>query len=447
MSSRRDFIKKAAATTAGVSMAFKASASSYSRIIGANDRINLCFMGLGRRVGAYYDGLDKEHNTHLQYLCDVKRSQIDRALKNLKGRTDSTPQQTDNIRQVLDDSEVDAVFIAAPDHWHAPGAIMALDAGKHVYVEKPCAHNPQEAEVMVAKQKATGKVVQMGNQQRSSGHTIEIINEIHNGVIGKPYRAVAFYNNRRGEVPQQKKQAPPSDLNWDLFQGPAPRQDYYDDIWNYNWHWYGWKWGTAEAGNNAIHELDIARWALQVDYPEHVHVDASKQHFSDDGWEMYDNMYATFNFDNDRVINWDGKSRNGYPTYGEGKGRGTVIYGTEGAVFVDRGEYMLYDRRGDLIKRTSEASDEGGLALGGGGSTSTRHIVNFFDTIRGQGELTAPIEDGAKSNHLALLANIAYRTNSAFDVDSATGRAYDKEAMQLWSREYEPGWEIGQMKS
>lgn len=447
MSSRRDFIKKAAATTAGVSMAFKASASSYNRIIGANDRINLCFMGLGRRVGAYYDGLNKEHNTHLKYLCDVKRSQIDRALKNLKGRIDYTPQQTDNIKQVLEDSEVDAVFIAAPDHWHAPGAIMALDAGKHVYVEKPCAHNPQEAEVMVAKQKATGKVVQMGNQQRSSGHTIEIINEIHNGVIGKPYRAVAFYNNRRGEVPQQKKQAPPSDLNWDLFQGPAPRQDYYDDIWNYNWHWYGWKWGTAEAGNNAIHELDIARWALQVDFPEHVHVDASKQHFSEDGWEMYDNMYATFNFGDDKVINWDGKSRNGYPTYGEGKGRGTVIYGTEGAVFVDRGEYMLYDRRGDLVKKTSEASDEGGLALGGGGSTSTRHIVNFFDTIRGQGKLTAPIEDGAKSNHLALLANIAYRTNSAFDVDSATGRAYDKEAMQLWSREYEPGWEIGQMKS
>lgn len=445
MSSRRDFIKKAAATTAGVSMAFKAS--SYSRIIGANDRINLCFMGLGRRVGAYYDGLNKEHNTHLKYLCDVKKSQIDRALKNLKDHIKYTPEQTDNIKQVLDDSEVDAVFIAAPDHWHAPGAVMAMDAGKHVYVEKPCAHNPHEAEVMVAKQKATGKVVQMGNQQRSSGHTIEIINDIHNGAIGKAYRAVAFYNNRRGEVPHQKKQAAPADLNWDMFQGPAPRQAYFDDIWNYNWHWYGWTWGTAEAGNNAIHELDIARWALQVDYPEHVHVEASKQHFEDDGWEMYDNMYATYKFGDSKVINWDGKSRNGYSTYGDGKGRGTVIYGTEGTVFVDRGEYKLYDRRGDLVKESSGGSDESGLALGGGGSTSTQHIMNFYDTIRGKGKLTAPIEDGAKSNHLALLANISYRTNKPFDVDSTTGRAYDKDAMQLWSREYEPGWEIGQMKS
>ena len=441
MSSRRDFIKKAAATTAGVSMALKAS--SYNRIIGANDRINLSFMGLGRRVGAYYDALNKEYNTELMYLCDVKQSQIDRAMGDLKDRIKYTPKQTDDIRKVLEDKNVDAVFIAAPDHWHAPGTIMALDAGKHVYVEKPCAHNPHEAEVMVARQKSTGKMVQMGNQQRSSGHTNEIINEIHNGVIGKPYRAVAFYNNRRGEVPHQTKQAPPSDLNWALFQGPAPRQDYHDDIWNYNWHWYGWKWGTAEAGNNAIHELDIGRWALGVDFPEHVHVQASKQNFEDDGWEMYDNMYATYNFGDDKVINWDGKSRNGYATYGENKGRGTVIYGTEGTVFVDRGEYKLYDRKGDLIKESSEESDESGMALGGGGSTSTRHIVNFFDAIRGEATLNAPIEDGAKSNHLALLANIAYRTGKSFDLDPATGKAYDKDAMKLWSREYEPGWEIG----
>ena len=441
MSSRRDFIKKAAATTAGMPFAFKAS--SYKRIIGANDRINLCFMGLGRRVGAYYDSLDKKSNTQLMYLCDVKQSQIDRTMERIKDRIKYTPKQTDDIRQVLDDQDVDAVFIAAPDHWHAPGTVMALDAGKHVYVEKPCAHNPHEEEVMVAKQKSTGKMVQMGNQQRSSIHTIEIINDIHNGAIGKPYRAVAFYNNRRGEVPKQTKQAPPADLNWELFQGPAPHQDYYDDIWNYNWHWYGWNWGTAEAGNNAIHELDIARWALGVDFPQHVHVDASKQHFPDDGWEMYDQMYASFRFDDGKVINWDGKSRNGYATYGDGKGRGTVIYGTEGTVFVDRGEYKMYDRNGDLVKSSATETDESGLALGGGGSTSTQHIANFFDAIRGMGELAAPIEDGAKSNHLAMLANIAYRANKSFDVDSATGRAYDKHAMQLWSREYEPGWEIG----
>ncbi len=424
--------------TAGLTIATASSAASYRRIIGANDRINVCFMGLGRRVGAYYPSLAKKYNARLAYLCDVKQSQIDRALGNLKDHIDYTPQQTDDIRRVLDDPEVDAVFMATPDHWHAPGAIMAMHAGKHVYLEKPCAHNPHEAEIMVATQQSTGKLVQMGNQQRSSDHTIEIMKEIHEGVIGEPYKAVAFYSNGRGEVPHQVRQAPPADLNWDLFQGPAPRQEYYHDIWNYNWHWYGWKWGTAETGNNAIHELDLGRWALQVDYPESVHVDASKQHFKEDGWEMYDTMYATFHYADGKEIHWDGKSRNAYQTYGAG--RGTLIFGTEGSVFVNRSEYRLYDRGGNLVKQ-SEKANESGLALGGEGVISTAHVTNFFEAIRGKETLHAPIADGAKSNHLALLANIAYRTSGSFDLDSSTGRIYDREAMKLWSREYEPGWE------
>lgn len=437
MTTRRDFIKKSALSSAGLAVAMKAS--SYSRIVGANDRVAIAYMGLGRRVGAYFPLLDLKHQIELAYLCDVKQSQITKTQQAISGLISYTPKTTDDFRKILDDKKVDAIFMATPDHWHAPGAIMALDAGKHVYVEKPCAHNPREAEVMVAKQKSTGLKVQMGNQQRSSSHTIEIIRDIHNGVIGEAYSAVAFYQNNRGRVPHQVKQAPPVDLNWDLFQGPAPRQDYYHDIWNYNWHWYGWQWGTAETGNNAIHELDIARWALQVEYPEHVHVDAEKRHFKDDGWEMYDSMDATFKFSGGKKISWDGKSRNGYNTYGSG--RGTIIYGTEGSVFVNREHYKLYDRSGKLI-RESAKTDEQGTALGGGGESSVEHCLNFIESIRGKAKLNAPIDMGVVSNHMALLANIAYRTGKSFDIDSSTGRAYDKDAMKLWSREYEPGWEI-----
>ncbi|MEQ9306681.1 MAG: gfo/Idh/MocA family oxidoreductase, partial [Marinoscillum sp.] len=266
-----------------------------------------------------------------------------------------------------------------------------------------------------------------------------IIRDIHQGVIGRAYKAVAFYSNQRGKVPQMVKQAPPSDLNWDLFQGPAPKQAYYHDIWNYNWHWYGWKWGTAETGNNAIHELDIGRWALQVDYPDRVAVEAKKQHFVDDGWEMYDTMYATFDFQEDKSIVWDGKSRNAFPTYGAD--RGTIIYGTEGSVFVNRSHYKLFDRSGKLV-RSSEKTNESGTALGGGGSTSTAHINNFFETIRGKEQLNAPIADGAISNHMALMANVAYRVGHSFEMDRLTGKAYDRDAMALWSRTYEPGWEV-----
>lgn len=438
MATRREFIRNSALATAG--LGFSMSAASYNNILGSNDRVNLCFMGLGRRVPGYYAILPKKFNTKLLYLCDVKKSQVDKALLDIKDTIDYKPNIEEDIRKILENKDLDAVFIATPDHWHAPAAIMTMDAGKHVYVEKPCAHNPREAEVMVAKQKSTGKHVQMGNQQRSSAHTIQIVNEIRNGLIGRPYRAVAIYNNKRGEVPVPVKQAAPSDLNWELFQGPAPRQDYYHDIWDYNWHWYGWNWGTAESGNNAVHELDVARWALEVDYPESVHVDAAKQHFLDDGWEMYDTMYATFKFADNKTIVWDGKSRNGYNTYGGG--RGTLIYGSEGTVFVDRGKFKVFDRDGKIVKESGQVSDEEGLALGGGGDATTSHAVNLLEAIRGKEKLRAPIEDAAKSNHMALLANISYRTGKTLAIDDLSGRAVDPDAKKLWSREYAPNWEI-----
>lgn len=437
MSSRRDFIKKTTITTAGLSFAMKAS--SYTNIIGANDRVNVCFMGLGRRVGAYFPSLDKQYNSKLLYLCDPKQSQVDKNLNALKSFIDYVPKQEEDIRKILEDKKVDAIFVATPDHWHAPATVMALDAGKHVYVEKPCAHNPNEAEIMVARQQDTGKMVQMGNQQRSSAHTIKIISDIHNGKIGMPYKALAFYSNGRGEVPIQQQQAPPADLNWDLFQGPAPRRDYTHNTWNYNWHWYGWDFGTAETGNNSVHELDVARWALQVDYPNEVKVNASKKHFLDDGWEMYDTMYSSFLFDGDKEIVWDGKSRNSMKTYGSG--RGVIIYGSEGSVWVNRSHYELYDRKGDLIEKSNE-TNESGTALGGGGDMSTQHVNNFYEAIRGKATLNAPIQDGAISNHMALLANIGYRANKTLPIDSQTGRIKDQESMKFWKREYAPGWEM-----
>lgn len=438
MSSRRKFIKKTALATAGLSFAMKAS--SYNAIMGSNDRINMCFMGLGRRVPGYYPAVNDQFNTKLLYLCDVKQSQVTRAMGELSEFIDYKPKVEEDIRKILNDKNLDVVFIATPDHWHAPATVMALNAGKHVYLEKPCAHNAREGEILVERQKATGKLVQMGNQQRSSDHTIEIIKEIHNGIIGSPYKAVAIYNNQRGEVPLQKKQAPPADLNWDLFQGPAPRQDYYDNIWDYNWHWYGWKWGTAETGNNAVHELDVARWALGVDFPESVHVDAAKQHYKEDGWEMYDTMFATFKFADDKTICWDGKSRNAYNTYGTG--RGTLIYGSEGSVLVDRGRYKVFDRGGKLMKESKGNTNEGGLALGGGGDTTTRHVENLLESIRGKETLNAPIADAVKSNHMALLANLSYQAGKPFNVDSKTGKALDQDVSAMWGRTYEPGWEI-----
>ena len=441
-SNRRDFIKKVAVGTAGVAVGGSAlgmSAKSYSKIIGANERLNVAIVGLGRRLEAYIEPVSlKETNVELVYLCDVMKSQREKAAQTFSRHIDYKPKLENDVRKVIDDSKVDLIFNATPDHWHTPGAILAMKGGKHVYLEKPCSHNMWENEMVVAATEKYNKVVQMGTQQRTSDHTIKIINEIHNGKIGTPYKALAFYTNNRGRVPNQKRVPVREGLDWELFQGPATRREYTEETWDYNWHWYGWNYGTGETGNNATHELDVARWALNVDYPERVDVQAEKRHFLDDGWEMYDTMYLTFKFSNNTVINWDGKSREGYKTYGYD--RGTIIFGSEGTVFVDRNKYVLYDRNGKVIDESKGGSNEAGTALGGGGDMTTAHVANFFETIRGKEKLNAPISNGVISQAMVHYSNIAYRIGKGFEIDDKTGKMLDRDAMKLWGREYAPGW-------
>ena len=441
---RRDFMRNLTFSAVGVGFAGVAqgfTAKSYNRIMGANDRLNVALMGCGRRVSAYYDALkNKNNNVDLAYICDVMKKQREKVGKDLSGKVEGNAKLVADIHDVWNDKSVDAIFNATPDHWHAPGTWMAMQAGKHVYIEKPCSHNPREGELLVAFQQKYGKVIQMGNQQRSAKESQEIIGEIHKGVIGDVYKALAFYSNSRGAVPIEKKAPVPDGLDWELWQGPAPHREYTDNTWDYNWHWYGWHWGTAETGNNATHELDVARWALQATYPEKVEVEAAKRHFANDGWVMYDTMDATFRFPGNKIIQWDGKSRSGYNTYGSD--RGTIIYGSEGTVFVNRNGYTLFDRMGKKVRDSKSTGNEAGTALGGGGDMTDAHVANFFNVIRGkETKLNSPIEEGAISQMMCHYANISYRIGKSFQVNTQNGHILDKDGMKLWDRQYEKGWE------
>lgn len=438
---RRNFIKKSALGGLGLASAASMgmSAQSYNNIIGSNDRLHVAIAGLGRRLGAYYSPIArKESNVKLAYLCDAKKSQMTRAAKRFKNHINYNPKLEQDIFKILDDNKVDVLINAMPDHWHTPGAIMAMKSGMHVYVEKPSSCTMEENELLVKAANKYSKVVQMGNQQRSSAHTQQVIQKIHNGAIGQAYKAIAFYSNGRGEVPHQKKSSIPKGLDWNLWQGPAVHREYTSETWDYNWHWYGWNYGTAEMGNNATHELDVARWALNVNFPKMVEVDSDKRHFVNDGWEMYDTMLARFSFEDNKVIEWDGKSRNAYNTYGSG--RGVIIYGTEGSVFVNRGHYKLFDRNGKLVEEVSSGGKEGGVTLGGGGDMSTLHVMNFFETIRGKSSLNAPIADANISMAMVHYANVSSRIKQNFEVDDVKGTMFNRDAMEHWGKPYQESW-------
>ena len=229
MVTRREFLDALAVGAAG--MAVGTTAKSYGRILGSNDRLNFAVIGLNSRAYAHLSALKANRSAaRVAYVCDVDTNILQKFAKSVRQEMGDAPVAEKDFRRILEVKDVDAITIAAPDHWHTPMAIAGLQAGKHVYVEKPCSHNPAEGEMLVQAQQKYRKVVQMGTQQRSSPHTLEVVERIHGGLIGRPYLAKAWYVNVRKSIGTGKEAPVPTQLDWDLWQGPAPRRPYKDNV-------------------------------------------------------------------------------------------------------------------------------------------------------------------------------------------------------------------------
>ena len=435
MITRREFLDSLAVGAA--SLAVGTAAKSYERILGSNDRLNFAVIGLNGRAYAHLAALKANQSAaRISHVCDVDSN----ILKKFAGRTQQemgeAPATDKDFRAILEGKDVDAITIATPDHWHAPMAIAGLQAGKHVYVEKPCSHNPAEGEMLVQAQQKYGKLVQMGTQQRSSPHTTEIVEKIHTGLIGRPYYAKAWYSNVRKSIGIGKEAAVPQQLDWDLWQGPAPRRPYRDNVHPYNWHWLR-IYGTGETLNNGTHEVDVCRWALGVDYPQRVTSSGGRYHFKDD-WQFYDTLVTSFEYEY-AMLSWEGKSCQGMKFYG--RDRGSAIMGTTGTVLVDRDGYEIYDLKGAKTNEFKVGGSTSSADLVGADSMTDAHFANFIAGIRNGEKLNAPISVGNVAVTMLQLSNIAWEVNRELHLDTRDGRIQnDPDAMKMWSRQYERGW-------
>jgi len=435
---RRDFVKSTGVAGLGLGLVggvFPAFGKN-----APNEKVVVAVMGLNGRGGGLTNEIARMDGYEIAYICDVDERAVEKGIEiTMKHQNQKKkPKGIKDFRKALDDKDVDAIVIAAPDHWHTPASIMALQAGKHVYVEKPCGHNPKEGEMLVDAQKKYGKIVQMGNQQRSAEESIEAINEIRKGVIGTPYFGKAWYANTRGPIGNGNSAPIPEWLDYELWQGPAPREDYQDNLIHYNWHWFK-KWGTGEICNNGTHEIDICRWALGVDYPIQVSSNGGRYHYEDD-WEFYDTQIANFDFEDNKTITWEGRSCNGRPV--EGRGRGSAIYGTEGTMIIDRNGYELYDKDNKLVKNVTPETKNATMDTVGGDRLTALHFINFQDAIRTGVSQNSPIDEGHKSVLLCHLGNIAQEVGESLTINPKNGHIENnKEAMKMWGREYAPGWE------
>ncbi len=407
--------------------------------MGSNDRLNFAILGLNGRGHAHLAALQAIGSTaRVSHICDVDSNILKKFSSDAEKSLGYAPAATGNFHEILDAKDVDAITIAMPDHWHTPMAILGLKAGKHVYVEKPSSHNPREGELLVLAQQKYGKLVQVGDQQRSWPATIKIIQQIHDGLIGETYLAKSWYVNRRPPMGIGKVVPVPATLDWNLWQGPAPRSEYKDNIHPYNWHWLR-RYGTGESLNNGTHELDICRWALQADYPDTVTATGGRYQDKDD-WEFYDTLITNFRYPN-KTISWEGRSCQGMRVYG--RDRGSAIHGTKGTVIIDRAGYEVYDWRGRKTDEFSSGHASPTSDLISQDSMTNGHFTNWINAIRTGEKLNSPIQVANISVTMLLLSNISWIVNRDLKLDPKTAHIKsDPDAMKLWGREYEKGWEV-----
>lgn len=433
--------------------------SQASRVFGAasSDRLRFAIVGcheLGRGFAVMQAAL-RNPGVEIACVCDVDSRAMDFASDWLVKSGYPAPRKEKDFRKVLEMKDIDGVISETPDHFHAYSAVMAMRAGKAVYVEKPCAFCPAELEVILKTWKATGRVMQVGSQRRSIPQYAQAIRELQaEKFLGDVRVARVWYNTLRQPIGKGKVSAPPEWFDWDLWQATAPREPFRDNIVPYQWHWFK-AWGTGECGNNSPHFLDVSRWALgEEEYPVEVTSEGGRFWMPpDDDWQWYDTQNAMFKYRDGRVITWEcqcGCATKPYMNFSTG----SMLQGTKGAMFFQPwsgNDVILFDTKGKELKRWKGEEGRpvgdgtGNRAGGGAGDTTPEHFGNFCDAIRANDprRAVANAEVGVKSSYLSLLGNVAYYAGGKVGIDPQTGRPVGCPAAErIWSREYAKGWEL-----
>lgn len=434
---RRTFIKKS--TAAATLVGFAGMAPSLNAI-GASNKLRFAVIGSNGRGSQLARVFQPLNGVTINYVCDPDTLAGDKGRAAVLESGGAEPKYVKDFRTALEDKDIDAVIVATPDHWHTPAALLALQAGKHVYVEKPLSHNPAEGEMMVqAMKKYPNLRIQLGNQRRSSPAVKKAVELIKGGRLGRAYHAKCWYARNRGSIGTGKVVPVPTNLDWNLWQGPAVREEYRDNVVHYNWHWF-WNWGTGESANNGMHEFDVARWAMGLNFPSKV-TSTARRHRFDDDWEFWDIQNVGFDYEAENAsISWEGHSVDGLQQFGSG--RGCIVFCDEGQIQISENHYTIMDKDGNVIEESGvKASNDTTNTVAPTADLTKLHAQNLVDSIRGNTTLNSPMDEGHKSTMMCHYANIAQKTESVLVIDQKTGMfKNNRAATNMWKRNYAPGW-------
>jgi len=390
----------------------------------ASGTVVLALMGANNRGSQLAERFAKVPGVEFAYVCDPDERAIAKGIDAAASGGRRRPTGVKDFRRALDDPAIDGLVCAAPNHWHAAATVLACAAGKHVYVEKPCSQTPDEGERMIAAAERAKRVVQVGVQRRSGPLYREAMARIHDGVIGDVLLAKGWYYADRPSIGRGQEVAVPAWLDYDLWQGPAPERPYRDNLIHYNWHWF-WHWGNGELGNNGVHTIDLARWALGVDFPTRVTAMGGRYRFDDDQ-QTPDTHTVTWDCGG-KLLVWEGLSWT--TALKPMPDVGVELRGSNGSMVVTDAGCSVYDPAGKLVDQTK------------GSRGDTEHLENFLAAVRGDASVNSSIVEGHRSALMCHLGNMAYRLEKPLEIDATTGRPRDVDAMaKYWSREYRPGW-------
>ena len=428
---RRGFMNASAGlvTAAAVASAAKLGAAK------AASPLNIALIGCGGMGTAHLRLLAARKDLRLAYVCDVDANRLSAAAKIVE-QNGGSPKAVKDMRQVLDDKSVEAVWMATPDHWHSPGAILAVNAGKHVYVEKPVSHNVREGRLLVEAARKNNRVVQVGTQSRSTGHCLRAIEVLKSGAIGEVLVAKAWNSQLRGSIGKQQPSEPPPHLDFDLWLGPAPERKYQSNLLHGIWRWW-YDFGAGDIGNDGVHDIDVARWGLGVTTPPSTVAALGSKFFFDDDQQFPDTQYCVFEWPGDgkpgskRQLIFE--QRDWSPYAQEGYENGAAFYGTKGMMLVGHTSgFQVFGPRNKPGEKVTGAID------------LPAHHQNFLDCVRDGGRPRADVEEGHQSALLVHLANIACRMQRTLHIDPKTETITgDDESAKLLTRNYRKGhWAV-----
>ncbi len=481
--SRREFITKSAAGVAASSVIAKSvSAASYSRILGSNDTVTLAVIGIRGQGGSHVKGYAKMEKVKLKYVVDVDENLFEQRLKEVEDIAGYRPKTAWDMRKVFEDKDVDAISTATPNHWHALTTVWAAQAGKHVYVEKPAAHNVSEGRKMVDAARKYNVLVEVGFQNRSRINTNRAMKFIHDGKLGKIYMARGLCFKPRADIGKypdgplkagekyrlnlESNNYEPAytkeyleKVHYDMWLGPAPKRPFNRNRFHYNWHWH-WDYGNGDTGNQGPHQFDIARWGLnKKEHP--VKVSSYGGYFIyDSSQETPNTQTSLFKYADGTILEFGTRGLLTGPegiylsdlmekTQGEFIAKtkatpakiGNLFFGSEGWMQIDSGGnwQTFFGRKSEPGPTSGDADEEkydpmSLVGTGGGG-----HFDNFIAAIRSgkRSDLTCDIEVGYMSSALPIIANISYRLGRELTFDGKKEMfVNDDEANMMLTRKY-----------